>query len=245
MSCAIRVLCALVLGVLTFAPAQAFASATGTTATYYHPSLNGFRMANGLPYNRWDPMIAANNWYPLGTLLKVTRQGTDKYIYVRVQDRGSRSLTLDLSEAGFAQLGGLGEGRIPIWLEIVTTVEGQAPRAVEAEPEDAAEATVEAEPEDAAAPAAVEMPTERGAPSDTAPGDETGVPAGEQAPTDQGSPISEPAPAVPNAAAPNLPAALPSRQTDDAPSPLDRRPLARDIRPSGGTLSYPLPLLHI
>jgi rare lipoprotein A (peptidoglycan hydrolase) len=136
MPCATRVLFALVLGAALFAPGQATAATTGTTATYYHPSLHGSRMANGLPYNRWDPMIAANNWYPLGTLLKVTRQGTDQYIYVRVQDRGSRALTLDLSEAGFAQLGGLGEGRIPIWLEVVTTIEGQGPRAVEHRPDE-------------------------------------------------------------------------------------------------------------
>jgi rare lipoprotein A (peptidoglycan hydrolase) len=172
---AIRVLCALVLGAALFAPTQAFASSTGTTATYYHPSLHGLRMANGLPYNRWDPMIAANNWYPLGTLLKVTRQGTDRYIYVRVQDRGSRRLTLDLSEAAFTRLGGLGEGRIPIWLEVVTTIEGQEPRAVEPAPEESAAPTDEnglaaEEPTDESAPAAdhpgnTEPPTAPGAES--------------------------------------------------------------------------------
>jgi rare lipoprotein A (peptidoglycan hydrolase) len=153
MPCAIRVLCALVLGAALFVPAQAFASPTGTTATYYHPSLHGLRMANGLPYNRWDPMIAANNWYPLGTLLKVTRQGSDQYIYVRVQDRGSRALTLDLSEAGFAQLGGLREGRIPIWLEVVTTIEGQGPRAVAPAPSEEDAPTAD-EPANLDAPAA-------------------------------------------------------------------------------------------
>ncbi len=158
MPCAIRVLCALVLGAALFAPTQAFASATSTTATYYHPSLHGLRMANGLPYNRWDPSIAANNWYPLGTLLKVTRQGSDQYIYVRVQDRGSRALTLDLSEAAFAQLGGLGEGRIPIWLEVVTSIEGQAPRAVADAPDEAATPGDEAE-----TPAETEEPVDESA----------------------------------------------------------------------------------
>ncbi|HEY7068235.1 MAG TPA: RlpA-like double-psi beta-barrel domain-containing protein [Chloroflexota bacterium] len=143
---ALRALCALALGAALFAPRPTFASSTGTTATYYHPSLQGFRMANGLPYNRWDPMIAANNWYPLGTLLKVTRQGSNRYLYVRVQDRGSRGLTLDLSEAGFAQLGGLGEGRIPVWLEVVNTIEGQEPRSVAPQPDAAPEDAPDAEP---------------------------------------------------------------------------------------------------
>jgi rare lipoprotein A (peptidoglycan hydrolase) len=90
-----------------------------TTATYYHPSLHGLPMANGERYDRGNPLIAACNWFPLGTLLKVTRPNTQDFIYVRVQDRGANALTLDLSEAGFTRLGGLGEGRIPVRLEIV------------------------------------------------------------------------------------------------------------------------------
>ena len=86
-------------------------------------------MANGERYNRWDPEIAACNWYPLGTLLKVTRRGTDASLYVQIKDRGSAALTLDLTEAGFARLGYLGEGRIPVSIEIVTP--GVLPAAVE------------------------------------------------------------------------------------------------------------------
>jgi len=97
--------------------------ALGTTATYYHPSLHGLLMANGEPYNRWDPGIAACNWYPLGTVLRVTRQETGAELYVRVKDRGSRQLTLDLSEAGFAQLGILPEGRIAVWIEVVPALD--------------------------------------------------------------------------------------------------------------------------
>ena len=53
-------------------------------------------MANGEPYNRWDPAIAACNWYPLGTRLKVTRPGTDTSIYVQIKDRGSAAQTRSL-----------------------------------------------------------------------------------------------------------------------------------------------------
>ncbi len=132
MSCALRVLLAAVFGGLLLAPVDALAyNSVGTTATYYHPSLHGSVMANGRPYNRWDPMIAASNWYPLDTLLKITRQGREDHIYVRVQDRGSRALTIDLSEAGFARLGGLREGRIPIWAEVVDAIAEPAPAPAE------------------------------------------------------------------------------------------------------------------
>lgn len=124
MSLVLRVLCFLCLGGVMFAPATVSADgARRTTVTYYHPSLHGFRMANGLPYDRWNASIAATNWYPLGTFLKVTRQGTDEFIFVRVQDRGSPQLTIDLSEAGFGRLGALSEGRIPVWAEVLTAAD--------------------------------------------------------------------------------------------------------------------------
>ncbi len=135
MSYALRVLCAAALGALLFAPAPVHANNTlSTTATYYHPSLHGSRMANGLPYNRWDPMIAACNWYPLGTLLKITRWETGEYIYVRVQDRGSPALTIDLSEAGFSRLGLLREGRIRVIAEVIGGADAMPPTAPPALP---------------------------------------------------------------------------------------------------------------
>ena len=171
MSHGLRMLFVLAIGGLMLAPAEALAyNSLGTTATYYHPSLHGSRMANGLPYNRWDPLIAACNWYPLGTLLKVTRQETGDYIYVRVQDRGSRALTLDLSEAGFARLGGLPEGRIRVWAEIVTAMAEPAPApAEEAAPAPAEEAVPapaeqEDEPEPANPPATLREPDDKVAP---------------------------------------------------------------------------------
>jgi rare lipoprotein A (peptidoglycan hydrolase) len=118
------VLLACALGALGLIPTSVSASGSvGTTATYYHPSLHGSIMANGEPYNRWDPMIAACNWYALGTRLRVTRQETGETIEVTVKDRGSRALTLDLSEGGFSRLGGLREGRIRVWIEMVETQE--------------------------------------------------------------------------------------------------------------------------
>jgi len=72
-------------------------------ATYYHPSLEGWRMANGRPY---DPsaMTAASNRWPLGTELLVTY--ADNSIIVEITDRGSFRHALDLSEAAFTALAG-------------------------------------------------------------------------------------------------------------------------------------------
>jgi rare lipoprotein A (peptidoglycan hydrolase) len=120
MACLLRVLYVVFCGVLWLATDVSGLLAVETMATYYHPSLQGGVMANGERYNRWDPEIAACNWYPLGTLLKVTRRGTDASIYVQIKDRGSSALTLDLTEAGFARLGYLGEGRIPVSIEMAT-----------------------------------------------------------------------------------------------------------------------------
>ena len=89
MPCALRVLCAALCAALWLAADVPALLALETTAMYYHPSLQGGVMANGERYNRWDPEIAACNWYPLGTLLKVTRLGSDASIYVKVKDRGS------------------------------------------------------------------------------------------------------------------------------------------------------------
>lgn len=108
--------CLLLLGVAASGIAQA---QTTTTATYFHPSLAGNVMRYGGTYDRWDPSIAASNAYPGGTTLRVTRVGTERSILVTVRDTGAPSLTLDLSEAGFQQLGTLAEGRIPVTVEVV------------------------------------------------------------------------------------------------------------------------------
>ncbi len=120
MPCALRVILAALCAALWLAADAPALLALETTATYYHPSLQGSVMANGERYNRWDPEIAACNWYPLGTLLRVTRLGTNTSVYVRVKDRGSRALTLDLSEAAYQGLGRLPEGRIPVAIEVVS-----------------------------------------------------------------------------------------------------------------------------
>ena len=54
-------------------------------ATYYHPSLHGGTMANGEPYSRFDPIIAASPFFPLGSIVRVTRLSTGAVIVVTRQ----------------------------------------------------------------------------------------------------------------------------------------------------------------
>ena len=141
-----HVVLAVACGAALLAPTDAVAvNPLATTATYYDPSLHGSVMANGQVYDRWNPAIAACNWYPIGTLLRVTHQETGSYIYVRVTDRGSNRLTLDLSEAGFGQLGRLRSGRIPVWVEIVTSTDAQHSLAPSLRKDDGPEAEIAAD----------------------------------------------------------------------------------------------------
>jgi len=146
MTAALHVVLAVGFGAALLAPADAVALNTmGTTATYYDPSLHGSVMANGQVYDRWDPAIAASNSYPIGTLLRVTHQETGRHIYVRVADRGSDGLTLDLSEAAFGRLGGTRSGRIPVWVETVIAIDGQQGLALSPSKDGGAEAPAMAE----------------------------------------------------------------------------------------------------
>ena len=78
-------------------------------------------MANGEPYDRSDPTIAASTSFPIGTKLKVTRVVTGQSIVVRVTDRGNFAapLLVDLSFAAFTRLADPDDGRIRVVVEPV------------------------------------------------------------------------------------------------------------------------------
>lgn len=83
-------------------------------ATYYHPSLAGWLMANGEPYNPLA-MTAASNLWPLGARLRVTYAES---IIVEVTDRGKFTHALDLSAGAFRALAGsLSPGVIQVTIE--------------------------------------------------------------------------------------------------------------------------------
>jgi len=89
--------------------------------TYYHPSLHEELMANGEPYDRFNPTMAASPFFPLGTRLRVTRLDTGASIVVTVSDRAPPSgwMWVDLSEAAFQMLAPLSVGRLTVKIEVL------------------------------------------------------------------------------------------------------------------------------
>ncbi|TAK25350.1 MAG: hypothetical protein EPO26_02955 [Chloroflexota bacterium] len=88
-------------------------------ATWYGQYFHGRSMANGEPYDMWDPSTAASNTHRLGTYLRVTRVATGKSIVVRVTDRGAfrMPIVVDLSYAAFSSLADPSDGVIRIVVE--------------------------------------------------------------------------------------------------------------------------------
>lgn len=86
-------------------------SCRNITATYYHDWYEGRRMANGEIF-RQNSNSAASNDYPLGTRLRITRNG--RTITVVVRDRMARSGVIDLSRRSFSELGNVRQGVIPV-----------------------------------------------------------------------------------------------------------------------------------
>ncbi len=91
-------------------------------ATYYHPSLHGDTMANGEPYNRYDPVIAASPFFPLGTVVRVTRLSTGAVLVVTIKDRAPSPgfMWIDLSEAAFIQMSPFSTGRFDVKIEVLS-----------------------------------------------------------------------------------------------------------------------------
>ena len=82
-------------------------------ATYYATRFAGRRTTSGERYNP-DRMTAAHATLPLGSVVKVQRQGTDDGVIVRINDRcssrhASRNL-IDLSRLAAMQIGVWGKG---------------------------------------------------------------------------------------------------------------------------------------
>lgn len=94
---------------LTLSPAGA---AFAQSATYYHSSLAGRKMANGRPYNPYA-MTAASNHYRLGSRVRVTNRRTGKSVVVTITDRCG-NCSIDLSKAAFRRIAPLKQGRVSV-----------------------------------------------------------------------------------------------------------------------------------
>lgn len=80
--------------------------------SYYTPESSSNLTANGEYYTGKD-LTCASNIHPFGTKLRITNPQNNKYIIVRVNDRGGFTKygrTLDLSYYAFSQIGNIKSG---------------------------------------------------------------------------------------------------------------------------------------
>lgn len=87
-------------------------TALAGTATYYHRSLAGRKMANGRRYNP-NALTAASNRFPLGSTVIVTNKANGKRVRVRITDRCGNCY-IDLSPAAFRRIASKSKGRVRI-----------------------------------------------------------------------------------------------------------------------------------
>lgn len=87
------------LVIFSFQPLLAQYKATGS-ASFYHNKFHNLRTSSGEKYNK-NLFTAAHLTLPFGTILKVTSLANDKFVFVKVNDRGphTRARIIDLSRA--------------------------------------------------------------------------------------------------------------------------------------------------
>ena len=85
------------------------------TASWYGPRFHGRKTANGEIYDQMA-FTAAHKGLKFGTLLKITNPRNDKFVIVRINDRGPYigGRQLDLSKAAAQQLGMMKRGVIKV-----------------------------------------------------------------------------------------------------------------------------------
>lgn len=69
---------------LLVAPYHAFSR---VQVSWYGPKFHGKTMANGKPFDMYDPTVVAHKWLPFGTVVKLTC-GSSNSVRVTVKDRG-------------------------------------------------------------------------------------------------------------------------------------------------------------
>ena len=84
-------------------------------ASWYGPRFHGRQTANGEIYDQMA-FTAAHKGLKFGTLLKITNPRNDKFVIVRINDRGPYigGRQLDLSKAAAEQLGMMKRGVIKV-----------------------------------------------------------------------------------------------------------------------------------
>lgn len=90
-------------------------------ASWYGAYFQGLPMANGEPFNRFNPIIAAHKCLPLGTTLRLTNKNGVS-ITVVIKDRGPfvKGRDFDLSEAAASILSFRQEGLATLKVEVLS-----------------------------------------------------------------------------------------------------------------------------
>ncbi len=89
-------------------------------ASFYGAKYQGRLTANGERFDR-NAMTAAHEVLSFGTRVRITNLRNNRSVVVRINDRfkSYKGRLIDLSEASFARIAPLGQGVIPIELEVL------------------------------------------------------------------------------------------------------------------------------
>ena len=89
-------------------------------ASYYGKKFHGRPTASGEIFDMYK-LSAAHREYPLGTIVKVTNLKNDKWIVLKINDRGPfiKGRIIDLSYAAAAGLEFIEEGTIKVKIEVL------------------------------------------------------------------------------------------------------------------------------
>lgn len=90
-------------------------------ASWYGPKFHGKLTANGETYDQMA-FTAASKKLKFGTLLRITNLRNNKFVIVRINDRGPyvRGRSLDLSKASALALGMMGRGVAKVKVEQIS-----------------------------------------------------------------------------------------------------------------------------
>ena len=88
-------------------------------ASYYSDKFEGKITANGERYHK-DSLTAAHLSFPFGTMVKVTNVKNNKYVIVKINDRGPyiKGRIIDLSRKAMEILDGINDGVIDVKIEV-------------------------------------------------------------------------------------------------------------------------------
>ena len=93
-------------------------------ASWYGKQHDGRPTASGERFNR-NRLTAAHPWLPFGTVLRVMNADNGRYVYVKVNDRGSfhPEREIDLSEAAATRIGIKARGEAGVYIDVAVKTE--------------------------------------------------------------------------------------------------------------------------